>query len=347
MRLKSLFYFIVFMLSIGSYSSYAQTFPKIIKKSKQDQLITAPSNPLQRDLRLFDPQKYLSDITRQTDSLLYKDFVDLRKRMSIVEEDTLSLIWAPTNQLAQVSEKILIDSIWVTAYEYYSAWDSQKINIYNFNPKDFKDTVYVKLYDTFFGTDYKMPLDETRITSEFGFRRYRWHHGTDLKLTVGTPIYSVFDGIVRIRSYDRTGYGYYVVVRHKNGLETLYGHMSRITVDVGQEVKAGDVLGLGGNTGRSTGPHLHFEVRYQGLSINPTQIFDFNLGRLRSDVYMITASSFDHVVQTQQSVVHRVRSGETLSSIARRYGVRVSTITRLNNISVNSTLRVGQQLRIR
>lgn len=347
MRLKSLFYSIVFLLSIGSYSSYAQTFPKIIKKSKQDQIITAPSNPLQRDLRLFDPQKYLSDITRQTDSLLYKDFVDLRKRLSIVEEDTLSLIWAPTNQLAQVSEKILIDSIWVTAYEYYSAWDSQKINIYNFNPKDFKDTVYVKLYDTFFGTDYKMPLDETRITSEFGFRRYRWHHGTDLKLTVGTPIYSVFDGIVRIRSYDRTGYGYYVVVRHKNGLETLYGHMSRITVDVGQEVKAGDILGLGGNTGRSTGPHLHFEVRYQGLSINPTQIFDFNLGRLRSDVYMITASSFDHVVQTQQSVVHRVRSGETLSSIARRYGVRVSTITRLNNISVNSTLRVGQQLRIR
>lgn len=347
MRLKSLLYSIVLLLSIGSYSSYAQTFPKIIKKSKQDQIITAPSNPLQRDLRLFDPQKYLSDITRQTDSLLYKDFVDLRKRLSIVEEDTLSLIWAPTNQLAQVSEKILIDSIWVTAYEYYSAWDSQKINIYNFNPKDFKDTVYVKLYDTFVGTDYKMPLDETRITSEFGFRRYRWHHGTDLKLTVGTPIYSVFDGIVRIRSYDRTGYGYYVVVRHKNGLETLYGHMSRITVDVGQEVKAGDILGLGGNTGRSTGPHLHFEVRYQGLSINPTQIFDFNLGRLRSDVYMITASSFDHVVQTQQSVVHRVRSGETLSSIARRYGVRVSTITRLNNISVNSTLRVGQQLRIR
>ncbi|UJP64087.1 M23 family metallopeptidase [Mongoliitalea daihaiensis] len=347
MRLKSIVRVLIFMLSIGSFSSYAQTFPKIIKKSKQDQSITPPSNPLQRDIRLFDSQKYLYDITRQTDSLLYKDYVDLRKRLSIVEEDTLSLIWAPTNQLAQVSEKILIDSIWVTAFEYYASWDSQKINIYNFNPKDFKDTVYVKLYDTFFGTDYKMPLDETRITSEFGFRRYRWHHGTDLKLTVGTPIYATFDGIVRIRSYDRTGYGYYVVVRHKNGLETLYGHMSKILVDVGQEVIAGDVLGLGGNTGRSTGPHLHFEVRYQGLSINPTQIFDFNLGRLRSDVYMITASSFDHVVQTQQSVVHRVRSGETLSSIARRYGVRVSTITRLNNISVNSTLRVGQQLRIR
>lgn len=347
MKFYKILYICVLFLSIGLSTTYAQTFPKIIKKTKQDQQIIAPNNPLKRDLRLFDAQKYLADVTRQTDSLLYKDYVELRKRLSIVQEDTLSLVWAPTNQLAKVSEQILIDSIWVTAYEYYSAWDSQKINIYNFNPKDFKDTVYVKLYDTFFGTDYRMPLEETKITSEFGFRRYRWHHGTDLKLTVGTPIYSAFDGIVRIRSYDRTGYGYYVVVRHKNGLETLYGHMSKILVDVGQEVKAGDVLGLGGNTGRSTGPHLHFEVRYQGLSINPTLIFDFNLGRIRSDVYMITASSFDHVVQTQQSVYHRVRSGDNLSSIARRYGVRVSTITRLNNISVNTTLRVGQQLRIR
>jgi murein DD-endopeptidase MepM/ murein hydrolase activator NlpD len=191
-----------------------------------------------------------------------------------------------------------------------------------------------------------MPLDETKITSEFGFRRYRWHHGTDLKLNVGDPIYSTFDGIVRIRSYDRTGYGYYVVVRHKNGLETLYGHMSKILVEVGQEVKAGDLLGLGGNTGRSTGPHLHYEIRYQGLSINPTEVFDFASGNIKGEVYMVTSSSFDHVVKTQQAVYHRVRSGDTLSGIARRYGVRVATLTRLNNISTNSVLRVGQRLRV-
>ena len=333
---------------MGSFGIHAQNFPKIIKKPKQQTTGNAPvNNPLYRDLRLFDPQKYLQDITRETDSLLYKDYINLKRRLSIVAEDTLSLVWAPTNQLVQVSEQILIDSIWVTAYEYFSSWDSKKINIYDFNPKDFKDTVYVKLYDTFFGTDWKLPLDQTQITSEFGFRRYRWHHGTDLKLKIGDPIYSTFDGIVRIRSYDRSGYGYYVVVRHKNGLETLYGHMSKILVDVGQEVKAGDILGLGGSTGRSTGPHLHFEVRYQGLSINPTEMFDFNVGRLKSDVYMITASSFEHVVKTQESVYHRVRSGETLSTIARRYGVRVSTITRLNGISTNSILRVGQRLRIR
>jgi murein DD-endopeptidase MepM/ murein hydrolase activator NlpD len=348
MKYREIGLLILFLLCMGSFGAYAQTFPRIIKKPKeQPQTGTPATNPLLRDIRLFDPQKYLQDITRETDSLLYKDYVNLKKRLSIVAEDTLSLIWAPTNQLVQVSEQILIDSIWVTAFEYYSSWDSKKINIYDFNPKDFKDTVYVKLYDTFFGTEWKLPLEQTQITSEFGFRRYRWHHGTDLKLKTGDPIFSTFDGIVRMRSYDRTGYGYYVVVRHKNGLETLYGHMSKILVDVGQEVKAGDVLGLGGSTGRSTGPHLHFEVRYQGLSINPTELFDFNVGRLKSDIYRITSASFDHVIKTQESVYHRVRSGENLSVIAKRYGVRVSTLTSLNNISTNSVLRVGQRLRIR
>lgn len=325
--------------------THAQVFPKIIKKPKEQ--VNAPNNPLLRDVRLFDSQKYLQNISRQTDSLLYKDIVDLRNRLSIVSEDTLSLIWAPTNQLVRVSEQIQIDSIWITAFEYFSSWDSQKINIYDFNPKDFKDTVYIKLYDQFFGTNWSLPLDETRITSEFGFRRYRWHHGTDLKLNTGDPIYSTFDGIIRIKSYDRNGYGYYVVVRHKNGLETLYGHMSKILVEIGQEVKAGDPIGLGGSTGRSTGPHLHYEVRYQGLSINPTQLYDFNLGKLKSDVYVLTSSSFDHVIETQKSVYHKVRSGENLSVIARKYGVKVSTLTRLNGLTTRSVLRVGQNLKIR
>jgi murein DD-endopeptidase MepM/ murein hydrolase activator NlpD len=345
MKLKSLWLLVFLILGIGNYSSYAQNFPKIIKKSKPQTNINI--NPLSRDLRLFDSGKYLQNLSRETDSLLYKDYVNIKRRLSIVAEDTLSLVWAPTNQLVQVSEQILIDSIWVTAFEYYSSWDSKKINIYDFNPKDFKDTVQIKLFDPFFGTDWKLPLDETRITSEFGFRRYRWHHGTDLKLTTGQNVYTAFDGIVRIRSYDRNGYGYFIVVRHKNGLETLYGHLSKFLVEVGQEVKSGEIIGLGGNTGRSTGAHLHFEIRYQGLSINPTEIFDFNVGRIKSQLYSITSSSFDHVIKAQESIYHRVRSGENLSVIARRYGVRVSTITRLNNISTNSVLRVGQRLRIR
>ncbi len=343
MGLKVTCFLLLVFLSIGSFSAHAQIFPKIIKKPTPQ--ASPVGNPLKRDMIIFDTQKYLQNLTRETDSLLYKDYVNIKRRLSIVSEDTLSIIWAPTNQLVQISEKILIDSIWVTAFEYYSSWDSQKINIYDFNPKDFKDTVNIKLFDQFFGTNWNLPLSETRITSEFGFRRYRWHHGTDLRLATGDPIFSTFDGIVRIKSYDRNGYGYYVVVRHKNGLETLYGHMSKISVEIGQEVKSGEIIGLGGSTGRSSGPHLHYEIRYQGLSINPTEIFDFNLGRIKTELYAITSSSFDHVLKAQEAVYHRVRSGENLSVIANRYGVRVSTLTRLNNLTTRSILRVGQRLR--
>lgn len=334
---------LVVCLSMAFSRVHAQIIPKIIKKDK-----TAPIKvPDTQKLQTFDVQEYLQNLQKGTDSLIYKDRVDLRRRLSAVSEDTLSLIWVPTYHLAQVSEKIQIDSIWVTAFEYYSSWDSQRINSYDFNPKDFKDTVYIKLYDPFYGTNWSNPLEQTKINSEFGFRRYRWHHGTDLDLNRGDPVYSVFDGIVRMRSFDRYGYGYYLVVRHKNGLETLYGHLSKFNVEVGQEVKAGEVIGYGGSTGRSTGPHLHFEVRYQGLSINPTELFDFSVGRLKSSVYTVTASSFEHVIKMQQAVYHRVRSGENLSVIARRYGTTAGSIARRNNISTKSVLRVGQRLRIR
>lgn len=343
MGLRFLGWFFLVSWCMGVFSAHAQNK----RKAVQEPAPVLQEGPDKRNISTFDVQQYLIDLRKGTDSLIFKDKVDLTKRLSLVNEDTLSLIWAPTNQLVEISEQVLINSIWVTAFEYYASWDSKKINIYDFNPKDFKDTVHIKLYDPFFGSNWSAPLDDTKINSEFGFRRYRWHHGTDLKLRTGDPVYSVFDGIVRMKSYDRNGYGYYVLVRHRNGLETLYGHLSKISVEIGQEVRAGEIIGLGGSTGRSTGPHLHFEIRYQGLSINPTEIFDFNYGRLKSDVYTITSGSFDHVIEAQEAVYHRVRSGQNLGVIARQYGVSINQITRLNGISTRSILRVGQRLRIR
>lgn len=343
MGLRFLGWFFLVSWCMGVFSAHAQNK----RKAVQEPAPVLQEGPDKRNISTFDVQQYLIDLRKGTDSLIFKDKVDLTKRLSLVNEDTLSLIWAPTNQLVEISEQVLINSIWVTAFEYYASWDSKKINIYDFNPKDFKDTVHIKLYDPFFGSNWSAPLDDTKINSEFGFRRYRWHHGTDLKLRTGDPVYSVFDGIVRMKSYDRNGYGYYVLVRHRNGLETLYGHLSKISVEIGQEVRAGEIIGLGGSTGRSTGPHLHFEIRYQGLSINPTEIFDFNYGRLKSDVYTITSASFDHVIEAQEAVYHRVRSGQNLGVIARQYGVSINQITRLNGISTRSILRVGQRLRIR
>lgn len=124
---------------------------------------------------------------------------------------------------------------------------------------------------------YVHPISGTRVSSNFGYRpRFgRIHRGIDLSLSVGDTVRAAFDGKVRLTQFERRGYGYYVIVRHTNGIETVYGHLSKFLVKPNQTVKAGDPIALGGNTGRSTGPHLHFETRYLGLAINPATIIDF------------------------------------------------------------------------
>ncbi|HSZ26117.1 MAG TPA: M23 family metallopeptidase, partial [Cytophagaceae bacterium] len=181
------------------------------------------------------------------------------------EEDTVFFDDAEGEMsVVEVNEQINLDSVWVTIAQYYAIWDSRTINPYKIDGADFKDTITFVLYDSTAGYRWSMPLNYNRINSRFGMRRIRWHYGTDLDLSVGDPVKSIFDGIVRIVQFDGRGYGRYIVVRHYNGLETLYGHLSATNVTVGQLVKAGEEIGKGGNTGRSTGPHLHFEVRYEG-----------------------------------------------------------------------------------
>lgn len=350
MRYFFIIFFLGAFLSIGLSETNAQIFPKIIKKNT-----TAPSGANQErksiELRGFDESTYLKTLSSVTDSIIFENNVNLGRVRSIVSEDRPIMIWAPTNRLVKISEQILIDSIWVTAYEHYSSWDSNKIDIYNFDLKSFKDSVNVRLYDPFFGYDWKMPLNTTAVTSGFGYRWRRWHYGTDLDLDTGDPVYSGFDGIVRIKSYDRYGYGYYIVIRHKNGLETVYGHLSKQLVDIGQEVKAGDLIAKGGSTGRSTGSHLHYELRYKGLAFDAQKVYDFENNSIVGPNYLITPSLFSHVVGnvpvTRTNAYHRVKNGENLSSIARKYGVSVSSITKLNGISTRSILKVGQNLRVR
>jgi murein DD-endopeptidase MepM/ murein hydrolase activator NlpD len=140
-------------------------------------------------------------------------------------------------------------------------------------------------------------------------------------------------------------YGKVVVVRHNNGLETLYAHLSRLNVKQGDWVEAGDAVGLGGSTGRSTGPHLHFEVRYLGEPINPNQIINFTEGRLLNDTLNLNASHFSYLKEARAIKYHRIRSGDTLSGIARRYGTTITKLCQLNGMRSNSTLRIGKSLR--
>lgn len=334
-------------LSIGFIEANAQVFPKIIKKK------SIPSNPSTTqerrniELREFDQESYLRTLSSQTDSMIFQNDVNLARIRSIISEDPDELIWAPTNQLIQISEQIQIDSIWVTAYEYFSSWDSKKVDIYNFQVKDLQDSVTLRLYDDEVGELWRMPLDSIKITSIFGPRWGRGHYGTDLDLETGDPVYAAFDGIVRVKAYDRYGWGYYVLVRHKNGLESLYGHLSKQLVGVGDELKAGELLGKGGSTGRSTGSHLHYELRYRGLPFDPQKVYDFPNRTIRYQNLTISKSLFDQVAQARSTAYHRVRRGENLGAIARRYGVSISQLTRLNGISTRTILRIGQNLRVK
>lgn len=247
----------------------------------------------------------------------------------------------------EVLEGVKVDCVWFKMCDYYDTWDCWSVDPYGIDGLKFADTVEVALHDVHERQFWSMPLEKHQTTSSFGMRRYRWHYGTDLRLSVGDTVRAAFDGVVRISKYDRYGYGWYVMVRHKNGLETLYGHLKEKGVEVGTEVKASEMVGLGGSTGRSSGPHLHFEVRYKGVPIDPTEIYDFTGDSLKLDKYVVTQESFAYLEDARKPIVHRVRRGDTLSGISRRYGVSMYTICRLNGISTKSILRIGQLLRVR
>lgn len=230
---------------------------------------------------------------------------------------------------------------YIPAYDTYCSWNSKRVHPYSNNLTNMKDTIFIPLaYDS---CSFAAPFIG-RKTSDFGSRRYRQHYGVDIKLYVGDPVLSAFEGVVRVAHYDRD-YGKVVVVRHTNGLETLYAHLSDLKVREGDRLEAGDVVGLGGSTGRSTGSHLHFEVRYKGEPINPNDIINWNNGTLHSDVLHLNADHFAYLKEIRMRKYHKIRSGDTLSGIARRYGTSVTTICKLNNIRSNTTLRIGQTLR--
>ena len=264
------------------------------------------------------------------------------------DNDTLLLDSLNLNPLVKA---LLEDSLyWINIDTNFAVFDSLAVNPYEYDVTKFKDTIQLSLYRDNLGDSvapWSMPLDTSVVNSKFGLRSYRWHYGTDLDLEIGDSVYACFDGVVRICKYNPGGYGYYILIRHHNGLETLYGHLSKQVVVVGQEVKVGQLIGLGGNTGRSTGPHLHFEVRFHGIAIDPEDVYDFSAHALKGPELTINPKSFYYLVEMKKARYHRVRSGDTLSGIAVKYRTTVTRICRLNRISRNTILRVGRRLRVR
>jgi murein DD-endopeptidase MepM/ murein hydrolase activator NlpD len=274
---------------------------------------------------------------------LPKDYLPL-KELSIVSEDTSS-IYEGEQSIVEMEEQIKMDCVWVKVAEHYTIWDSRNINPYGIDGLKV-DSVLLLLYDTTISRFWCRPLKNCKLNSDFGFRRFRWHYGVDLDLQVGDSVFTIFDGVVRIKGWDRYGYGNFVLIRHFNGLETIYGHLSKVTVRVGDLVKAGDLIGFGGSTGRSTGPHLHLEFRYAGNPIDPKYLFDFNACALKGRVVWISQANFQYMKEARKIHFHVVRNGDTLSKISRKYGVPLIRLCKLNGITTKTKLRVGQKIRI-
>ena len=272
----------------------------------------------------------------------------------------------------------------------YTNWDNGGVNrVTGYAPANLKIDL----------RGFAMPTPSRVITSKFGPRWHRQHQGLDIKVYIGDTIRAAFDGKVRVVRYDRNGYGNYVVIRHPNGLETLYGHMSKHLVVDDQIVRAGEPIGLGGNTGRSTGSHLHFETRLVGKAIDPALMFDFvnqdvtgdfyitDIGAVVKDGMSTSSSSYGEVPNGQEgrensvessqarilanakpvsprsavqaperkdkkSVVkvptqktYRIKTGDTLYSIARNNGLTLNELLRINKMTIHSTIKEGMLIK--
>ena len=245
------------------------------------------------------------------------------------------------------------------------AADSTMIHSPKLDISTLTEPVILQLTNPQRGEMFVFPTPElARATSHFGPRRRRFHYGVDLAMPTGEPIYAAFDGVVRLSKKNKS-YGNLIVIRHGNGLETYYAHLSKRYVTPGTHVRAGDIIGLCGNTGRSYGSHLHFEVRYQGNALNPEDVMDCSSRKLVSPTLTLTKDSFRTVSKngknsagkgSRQSDVgnysgdgkyYKVRSGDTLSRIAQRNGTTVQRLCQLNNIKETTLLQIGQRIRLR
>ena len=237
----------------------------------------------------------------------------------------------------------------------FEGFDTAAIHLPKLDVSSIIDPIDIHLRDNSRGNKFTWPTPwSARPSSHFGPRWRRFHYGLDLALPTGEPIFAAFDGVVRISKFNRS-YGNLVIIHHPNGLETYYAHMSKRNVVAGQQVKSGDIIGLCGNTGRSRGSHLHFEIRYMGNAINPEHVLDCATHDLINDDLSLTSASFRKVGRNGKTYGgggnasggwYRVRQGDTLEKIARRNGTTISQLCKLNGISRNRTLHPGDRLRV-
>jgi murein DD-endopeptidase MepM/ murein hydrolase activator NlpD len=299
-------------------------------------------------------QEHSSSLKKQ--SGLFADGLKLKMDLSILEE----------TKAREEDEFPMFDPETIPAEDVYGGlWPTSHVAAYG-TLTEVPDSFLVNL------ANFSIPC-KGYMTSNFGRRgSRRYHYGVDLKAQIGDTIYAAFDGKVRVKDFERRGYGNYIVLRHPNGLETVYGHLSAFLVKENDVVRSGKPIGLAGNTGRSFGSHLHFEFRFCGKPINPNFIVDFDNKVCHRDEYLVTDSSYKKTTASSKVLYnkaaastyvesnkeaankyvsgtvkyHRIKKGDTLSAIAMKYGVSVKNLCSLNRISSRTILREGKSLRV-
>ena len=252
------------------------------------------------------------------------------------------------------------------SHDLYASWDTTSAHTDNFYETFKGDSVVLTLTRDGEGC-FTMPFSGG-ITSVYGWRRYRPHYGTDIHLQTGDQVVTAFDGMIRMAKY-YYGYSNCVIIRHNNGLETVYGHLSKILVEVGQKVTSGSIIGLGGNTGRSTGSHLHFEMRYLGQALDTEDFIDYTKGELKSNVFTLRKSDVESKYDLRalhsrhkkdiglaradktcgkagKGGIYRIRQGDNLGKIAQRNHTTVQALCKKNGLKTTTVLRLGQAIKI-
>ena len=187
------------------------------------------------------------------------------------------------------------------------------------------------------------------LGSRYGVRDHRLHRGVDVSVIRDEPVVAAFPGTVVVSKYNQGGYGHYVLVEHENGLSTLYGHLSERLVKVGEKVYPGDIVGLAGNTGKSSGAHLHFEIRYGEINIDPETIVDFPNWDLKPGVEHVTKKKIINAHYNMQRKLKKenhytVKKGDTQGKVAAWFNISIQALCRINNLKPGAPLKVGQRL---
>lgn len=316
--------------------------------------VRAAGSTPRKEARTANPKSPAIDSLGRVAHPLLADRVELKKRLS--EEKKLR-----ETQLKAELEKEALEFPAIDLYG-EASWN-QSVNPFSETTAHLPESYEIDL------GDFAMPLDHSRVTSHYGYRaRFgRNHYGTDFGLSVGDTVRAAFSGRVRVSSYNRGGYGNFVVVRHPNGLETVYGHLHRSMVKEGAIVRAGEPIALGGNTGRSTGPHLHFETRFMGIPIDPEVLIDFSVGAPRSDTYtfrrrqshlggyyaarpsgsnsLFTGKGYQ-VSDAPAIRTYRIQKGDTMWSIAQKHNVPFEKLLSANGMTKSTKPKPGKSLRI-